>query len=287
MNWKQASAPTSRVSSTSFVRCSGTVLEMILRSDELNCSEMRLFAATLRWAVAACGRMNLDASAKNMRAQLGGCFNLIRFPLMSSIDLLSCYENYPNLLEHKKYCDIMQYIMNKRPLTHAKQFSVVSRMSFDISFRLLDIDDPLNLNTIESRVDMKPTVFTIKIKGSNVALTCYDIVLPKNILVAPSCMLVIKVGQLELSHVLDLKPVKLVKTQSNKIFQVWRYHLENPFLLETGKQYVIVIESRHSMNMNNTIEFPSVSYTNESNCGLEIHCKSNVLVSELYFNNKP
>lgn len=60
----------------------------LLERDSLECAELELFKATLRWAEAECVRRGLDdpTSDANKRAVLAEALFLIRFPVMCVVD---------------------------------------------------------------------------------------------------------------------------------------------------------------------------------------------------------
>ncbi|XP_043276947.1 BTB/POZ domain-containing protein 6 isoform X2 [Venturia canescens] len=58
-------------------------LESVLSRETLNCKEIHLWEAALRWAPAECIRQELEPTPLNQRRLLGSALNLIRIPAMS------------------------------------------------------------------------------------------------------------------------------------------------------------------------------------------------------------
>lgn len=55
---------------------------MILERQTLNCAEIDLFRAAVRWAAAECERHNLEPTPKHQNVKLGDALYLIRIPAM-------------------------------------------------------------------------------------------------------------------------------------------------------------------------------------------------------------
>lgn len=113
--------------SPEFLQCTESALKSIIQSDKLMCDEFEVFEATIAWATASLLKKGLTATPLNIRAELGECFYLVRFPVMTLKQLLSIVEQYPNLLSPEEYVDIMHYIEDKRSLTTAARFSIIAR----------------------------------------------------------------------------------------------------------------------------------------------------------------
>ncbi|XP_055335739.1 BTB/POZ domain-containing protein 2-like [Paramacrobiotus metropolitanus] len=65
-------------------------LRRILSSDGLQVKELNVYNAMERWACHACERNGITASVANKREMLQTVFFLIRFPLMTTEELISC-----------------------------------------------------------------------------------------------------------------------------------------------------------------------------------------------------
>lgn len=113
--------------SPEFLQCTELALKSIIQSDKLMCDEFEVYEAVVAWATASLVKKGLTATPLNIRAELGECFYLIRFPVMTSKQFLTCMEQYPNLLNFEEYMDIMHYITDKRSLTTAAHFSIIPR----------------------------------------------------------------------------------------------------------------------------------------------------------------
>lgn len=107
--------------------CSHMVLEKILKMDSLYCCETLVFDAVISWATEACINKSLSPSPENLRAELGDCLSLVRFPTMTAAEYSAYMEKYPGLLDHNVLFDIMNYITSGRPLTCAQHFNTSAR----------------------------------------------------------------------------------------------------------------------------------------------------------------
>lgn len=96
--------------SNSFLKSSRAVLQNILQMDHLNCPEIKVLTAAMSWATVNCANKDLLPSGENLRAELGDCFTLIRFPLLSIDQIIDCDELYRNLFETNEIADILRTI---------------------------------------------------------------------------------------------------------------------------------------------------------------------------------
>ncbi|XP_055356940.1 BTB/POZ domain-containing protein 3-like isoform X2 [Paramacrobiotus metropolitanus] len=108
--------------SEQFSELSFTMLRMMLQRDSLLAEENSIYVAMDRWATAACARSNLVPSATNRRQILGDCLYLIRFPLMTDIQLADGPTD-SGLLEPSELKDIymQKYATTKRSLQFPAQ----------------------------------------------------------------------------------------------------------------------------------------------------------------------
>lgn len=114
--------------SNTFKHCSRLVLQKILSMGQLSCDEVVVFKAAMNWATEVCKQTNLDAdSPENRRKQLGDCFDLIRFPTMSSEEFTKCLDNQDGLFNASEMLDILSHLTMKRPLKIATKFSQTPR----------------------------------------------------------------------------------------------------------------------------------------------------------------
>ena len=74
------------LSSQGFADIDCKTLRSILVREALNASELSVFTAVVRWAVAECGRRGLPASPENERAVIGDILFLVRLPCMALAD---------------------------------------------------------------------------------------------------------------------------------------------------------------------------------------------------------
>lgn len=81
----------------SFKQCSNEVLKQILERGDLNCSAKEVFNACMEWA----------PKVANRKKQLGICFYLIPFHLMSRIELNECTTEHQALFTKDELMEIM------------------------------------------------------------------------------------------------------------------------------------------------------------------------------------
>lgn len=117
----------STLKSTYFLECNAFTLKTILGSDRLNCEEIEIFNGAMQWAENALKRKGLVVDPEKIELELGDCFNMIRFPVMTIKEFLNCLEKYPNILQAKEHLDILHFIVDKRSLKVAKLFSTNPR----------------------------------------------------------------------------------------------------------------------------------------------------------------
>ncbi len=101
------------------------ILSRILAMDELSCDEMFIFHETMNWASEACRKSMIEPTIENKKLQLGQCFDLIRFPTMTSEQFSVCIAE-EGLFNSTELIDILGYLTLRRTLK-TKRFSTVSR----------------------------------------------------------------------------------------------------------------------------------------------------------------
>lgn len=99
----------------SFRQVSVLVLTRILEMDALSCDEYRLYREVMAWAAASCQRNFLPATMENMKSELGACFELIRFPTMSTEEFTQCIAE-DGLFDATEYLAILTYLTLRREL---------------------------------------------------------------------------------------------------------------------------------------------------------------------------
>lgn len=111
--------------SQSFKACGSNILSRILALDELSCDEIFVFHRAMEWATEACRRSNIEPTMENKKLELGECFNLIRFPTMSSEQFSVCIGE-DGLFDGSEMIDILGYLTLRRTLK-TKRFSTQPR----------------------------------------------------------------------------------------------------------------------------------------------------------------
>lgn len=110
------------LTSESFLLCQRSTLKRIISLDELSCDEIFIFDACMRWAAEACNRANVDSELmSNRKEQLGECFDLIRFPAMSTEEFSKCTER-DGLFSGDEVIDILRHLTLHQELRVATRF---------------------------------------------------------------------------------------------------------------------------------------------------------------------
>lgn len=95
--------------SGSFLHCNREVLERILHLETLACRETVIFQACIAWAKHHCQRNEIEINSKNLKAQLGDCFYLIRFCSMSADEIVENTLPYEEMFTRDDLANIMYY----------------------------------------------------------------------------------------------------------------------------------------------------------------------------------
>lgn len=106
-----------------------TVLHHILSTFQFECEEITVFNAVVMWATKSLNIKGMEATNDALKTEIGECLYLIRFPLMSIVDLLGCAERYPNFLQFNEYMDISHYITSGRELSIGGNFQQTMRVA--------------------------------------------------------------------------------------------------------------------------------------------------------------
>lgn len=269
---------------TSFGQCNYSVMRNIFQMESLNCSEFDVFTAAMFWGTVACERKKLVASSENIRRELGDCFALIRFPTMSPVEFTVCYNKYPNLLEESEFCDIIRYILTRRPLTCAKYFKTAPRDHFFISISFLGIDEKLiTKNNDNDKRDGGNDVFSeikpIQItEGANLTLVAYDIVLPVGVTTASYT----QINETCVQDFSDL--VELTNGPFNESFQTWRLYLKNPFLFELNTEYSLRIELH--IEISKLVQMQNIHTKKLAGTHFNVNADNNNFIVKLHFDKE-
>lgn len=236
-----SSRATEVLKSWTFKTCSPGALRRILQMEVLKCKENDIFIAAMAWAMNACEANECSTpSDTDLKTALGDCFELIRFPLLTVQQFADCYEKYPNLFKHCVYCDILQYILKKRPLSIAENFSTVQRknLSIDISFMNSKIEPITGRGSDFSRAyaeDSKSCI-SFKIKGErSISLLYCDIILSNTI----------NVNSLSIQHnrlviEFDREIREIQNSRYGTRFAAYRLYLKNPLVCEPHINYSLI-----------------------------------------------
>lgn len=142
---EKISDETSKVLNTAeFLNCTKSSLKNILAIDFVDCKEIDMFNACIKWAKHVCEVKKKDSSViANVREELSDCLHAIRFGAMESYEISNCVANYKGLFSHIELHDILMTIgCYSDRVTIFKQIHqrVTSKWSHREMF-LLDVSD--------------------------------------------------------------------------------------------------------------------------------------------------
>lgn len=116
---KVSEKPTHIFASNSFKNCTGSILKLILKIDNLDCDEKAVFDACMVWSEKACEKNNMDPlEMKNRREQLGDCFHLIRFAAMEPLHISQCVSKHQDLFKRDELLEIIAMLSSDNSITH-------------------------------------------------------------------------------------------------------------------------------------------------------------------------
>lgn len=100
--------------SNTFLHCDQKILKHILEIETLMYDETEIFGACLEWAKFACDRNVIDENEpKNLREQLGDCFNLIRFNAMTHEEFVKHTVAYEEVFTRDELAHILYKTTSK------------------------------------------------------------------------------------------------------------------------------------------------------------------------------
>lgn len=95
--------------SDKFLHCSHEVLDHILKLRTLDCDEVDLFDACIKWAKTSCESNNLDKkNSENLRKQLDSCIHSIRFVAMDDkqVNAIMMNPTFANIFSKEDLIDL-------------------------------------------------------------------------------------------------------------------------------------------------------------------------------------
>ncbi|KAG4077734.1 hypothetical protein HA402_011163 [Bradysia odoriphaga] len=93
--------------SKEFLQCNVTMLANIMVIDSLECDGENIFDACIAWATNACEMKSIDSTdVKNLRRELGDCFNLIGFIGMGKKEFAARYRIYKDMFTRNEVDNI-------------------------------------------------------------------------------------------------------------------------------------------------------------------------------------
>lgn len=98
--------------SEAFVQCDAGILKKILELETKSCGVDIKFDACIKWAKSICrGKKIDDSDPTNLRAELGKCFDLIRFKEMTRVNFVERYESYKAMFTKEESDGIAMHFM--------------------------------------------------------------------------------------------------------------------------------------------------------------------------------
>ncbi|XP_014218508.1 BTB/POZ domain-containing protein 6-B-like isoform X5 [Copidosoma floridanum] len=101
--------------SEGFVEIDIHTLESVLSRETLNCKEIHLWNAALRWAHAECLRQDLEPTPNNQRRLLGSALNLIRLPAMNLEEFANSVAQTGILTQQETIDIFLHFIASTKP----------------------------------------------------------------------------------------------------------------------------------------------------------------------------
>lgn len=282
--------------SNTFVNCGRHVLTRILSMEELSCDEINVFEACMNWSIEACKRGQTDPSLiENRKRQLDNCFDLIRFPAMTSEEFSICIGEQDGLFSGSEIIDILSHLTLHRPLKVATRFKQNARQGAPawIQDDSICICDRRSLPHLCRSVALKrdSVIFSVneRILLGQISISTFKLSTTENEALSPefrSGMLYFKKivtnsdemadentsdnHQLLLSQSVQISSATSSKIKLNKpiVVQPFQdYEIETDWELDGGEELVIRTECRNEVMIDGGIRFqflhrPNILYDN-------------------------
>lgn len=113
-------------------RPNSLVLANILKSDHLVGREVDIFNDLMAWTKAVLQQRNKEFTMDNVRQEVIGLLEHIRFPIMTSEELIRCFKEYPDLLPPFQMIDLISFVVHKQELSDATRYNTEKRQKVDI-----------------------------------------------------------------------------------------------------------------------------------------------------------
>lgn len=106
-------------------------VEHILKSNELPDPEIVIFNMLMEWIKNYMSEYDGPLTEARISEKFGNIIEVIRFPIMTSKELVQCFYEYPHLLKPEEMADLMSYSINQQPLDKAARFNCQKRARVD------------------------------------------------------------------------------------------------------------------------------------------------------------
>lgn len=102
------------LNSEKFIQCDKNLLKCVLELSQFSCEDHIVFDQCIEWAKQKCREKKIDECLKSLRAELGDCFDMIRYKNMEFEQFLRRFEVYKAMLTRKEMAIICTEFMNDR-----------------------------------------------------------------------------------------------------------------------------------------------------------------------------
>lgn len=106
--------------SDTFLHCTQSTIRQILKMEHLSCDEIDVFDASMNWAIEACKLAKEEETIANQMYHLGDCFELIRFPTMTTEDFSKCADR--GVFDASEMIDLLRHLTLHQELKVATKY---------------------------------------------------------------------------------------------------------------------------------------------------------------------
>lgn len=275
--------------SETFLHCTQSILREILRMEHLSCDEIDVFEASMNWAIEACKLAKEEETIANQKEHLGDCFELIRFPTMTTEDFSKCAER--GVFDGNEMLDLLRYLTIHQELRVATKYPrkaregapawtsddticICDRRSQMQLCRSADIQKDVLVFTVNERIllgQLSLSIFTTDSKEESDDNTRTGLLTIKH----GSNGIIILTQTIHISSQSHSK-VQLAKTIVVSPFE--EYEIETEWQLEPSDELVLRTECRPEIMLDGGIRFQF-----KSRDGLDYNNVTEGLISKLYF----
>lgn len=100
-----------------FLTCNRQVFKLVVSNDFVRRNEKKLFGACIEWAKRRIGTKT-STSYKEIRREIGKCFQMIHFDLMSAVQFVECLSEFTVIFQADEIQEISKMILERREFDH-------------------------------------------------------------------------------------------------------------------------------------------------------------------------